>query len=434
MEIAYSISFAGMLFMITPWKFSLRITSQPNQAINNQEYASKISGIAVERLKFISETFAKLGHKFDEMASIYVAPDKHKAKLSDNIASEICNSCEFNTYNTKKNSLAKSRELIGRQLAGISVVIENLADDIGRSLHYKTDLEERIFLALAKSHIDASRIAVIENKSGRIEVNIKHQLQHDKKLWNRTVINTLNAVLGRRMQADDCEQVYVYNTRFVEEKPLLVSCGAAYLSKGRTGESGDSFSFIELKSGHMLLVISDGMGSGIQARNESAAAVDLLENFLVSGFDKNLAVKIVNSALALNDSYESFATLDICTVDLYSGDSEFVKLGAAPAFLKHDGKVFLIRSSSLPIGMLKDVEIEVSRKKLYHNDTLVMVTDGMLEAASFDRKNWIAGALKECPYDEPQEIADYLLLEAQRLTGGEIRDDMTVLAAKILEK
>ena len=434
-EVAFSMSFAGMLFMITPWKWGFRIASQRYPDLgNNQEYASKIRGMAVERLEFISQSFARLGHKFGEMASISEAPDKLKMKFSYDITPDVCDSCEFNTYKAKKNTLVESRELISRQFAGISGVIKNLSDEIDSSLHFNEVLEERIFVTLAKNKIDIEQVTVLHNKFGRCEVNIKHPFYHDKKLWNRTVIHTLNSVLGRKMQADENEKVFIYNTRFIEEKPLQVSCGAASAAKGITGESGDSYSFIELKSGHMLLVISDGMGSGVRARNESAAAVDLLENFLESGFDKKLAVNLINSVLALNNSYESFATLDICLIDLYTGDTEFIKLGAAAAYLMRDDKVFFIRSSSLPIGMLKDVEIEVSKKKLYPDDILVMVTDGLAEAASQNRKNWIAGALRECHYDNPQEIADYLLLEAKRMSDGEVRDDMTVLAARVLEK
>ena len=177
------------------------------------------------------------------------------------------------------------------------------------------------------------------------------------------------------------------------------------------------------------------MGSGKRARDESSAAVDLLENFLDSGFEKRLAVKIINSVLTAGNSDESFATLDICTVNLYTGDAEFVKLGAAPTFLMHGGKVSVISSSTLPIGMLKYVDMEVSRKQLTHGDILVMVTDGIVDASgAADKEEWIAGALSGCGYVNPQDIADYVLFEAQRLSDGQVNDDMTVLAARVWEK
>jgi stage II sporulation protein E len=193
---------------------------------------------------------------------------------------------------------------------------------------------------------------------------------------------------------------------------------------------------MEVKNGECLLALSDGMGTGHKAQAESAATVELLENFLESGFDKKLALKIINSVLALRNGEESFATLDICSVDLYTGDAEFIKIGAAATFLLRDGKVFVIRSTSLPIGMLKDVDMEISKRKLSPNDVLLMVTDGLLDISEMygDKEDWIANALRECRFINPQEIADYILFEAQRLSEGFIQDDMTVLAARILEK
>ena len=398
MEAVYSLSFAGMLFMITPWDFNFHITAHLNPAMDNtREYASKIRGMAVERLESFSGAFAGLGKKIHDNASI------------------------------------EGRELIGWQLAGVSGVIKDLADEMDSSLRFKTDLEEKLWSALAKNSIDVESITVFENKSGRYEVNLKHKLYYNKKRWNRTVIHMLNTVLQRRMQTDDdIDKALVNNTRFIEEIPLKVSCGAARLAKGHKPESGDSYSFIDLKDGNFLLILSDGMGSGKQAREESASAVELLDSFLASGFDKSLAVTIVNATLMLNKNDECFTTMDICAVDLYTGETEFIKMGASPTFILRGGAVFAIRSSTLPIGILKDVDMDITRKKMLRNDILVMVTDGMAEAVN--KEDWIADALRECHHTAPQDIADYLLSEAQRLTVGDIRDDMTVIVAGIWER
>ena len=496
LEVLYSMSFAGLLFLITPWKFNFHITAQLNPVIDNpQEYISGIRSMAVEQMGAYSEAFARLSHKFGEMAAAQERLDKRDVvKIADSVASEACKSCKkqqacwednfyatyqyvfglldqcekkgaasadeaaeefksqcvdpdhfisivnssFDLYKSNlawKNSLIAGREMISQQLSGVSEVIKNLAGDMDSFLQFKDDLAEKIIQALVKGNIDAQRVTVTEDKAGRLTVNIKHQFHYDKKQWNRTVIHMLNSVLKRRMQTGEDEREQVYNTRFIEERTYNVTCGASGVSKGHTGESGDSHSFMDLQSGHMLLIVSDGMGSGKRARDESSAAVDLLENFLASGFEKLIAVKIINSVLTVSNRDENFATLDICTINLYTGDAEFVKLGAAPAFLLHEGKVSVIASSTLPIGMLKYVDMEVTRKKLSHGDILVMVTDGVVDASDkADKEDWIAGALSECQYANPQDIADYLLFEAQRLSDGEINDDMTVLAARVWEK
>jgi len=395
-EVFYSLSFAGMLFMITPWKQNFNLTAQFSPVKVEKQDAPKIRDIAIERLKSLSQSFAQLGSVFSE------------------------------------NPVSDSRLLIGAQLTGVSGLIKNLAGELDNSLRFREDLEERVELALTKCNIEVDRISISENRFGRYEVRAAHQYHYKKKRWDRTVLKVVDTVLKRKFQVSE---TLTNSTWFIEEKSLDVTCGTACMAKGHQTESGDSYSFSDLKSGQKLMVLSDGMGSGKRAHDESATTVKLLESFLESGFDKEASIKIINSMLLLNDSDESFATLDLCTIDLYTGDAEFIKLGAASSFLLRNGKVFIIESSSLPIGMLKDVDMDMSREKLHINDILIMVTDGMTNPwAGEDRKDWIASTLEKCNYVNPQDIADYLLFEAQRWSDGKIRDDITVLVASICEK
>ena len=395
MEVFYSLSFAGMLFMVTPWKQNFNLTAQFSPAKIEKQDVSKLRDIAIERLKSLSQSFSQLGSVFAE------------------------------------DPVSDSRLLIGTQLTGVSGLIKNLAGELDDALRFREDLEKKVELALAKCKIDVDRISISENRFGRYEVRTSHQYYYKKKRWDKAVLKVVDTVLKRKFRISE---TLTNSTWFIEEKTLEVSCGTACIAKGRQTESGDSYSFVDLKNGQKLMVLSDGMGSGKRAHDESAATVKLLESFLESGFDKEASIKIINSMLLLNDSDESFATLDLCTIDLYTGDAEFVKLGAASSFLLRNGKVFIIESSSLPIGMLKDVDMDISKEKLYINDILIMVTDGMTNPwAGEDRKDWIASTLEKCNYENPQDIADYLLFEAKRWSDGKIRDDITVLVSRICE-
>ena len=48
---------------------------------------------------------------------------------------------------------------------------------------------------------------------------------------------------------------------------------------------------VEINDGKYVLAISDGMGSGEEAKNSSLHALRLLENLLLSGFDKNISLE-----------------------------------------------------------------------------------------------------------------------------------------------
>ncbi|MPM59366.1 Stage II sporulation protein E [bioreactor metagenome] len=178
------------------------------------------------------------------------------------------------------------------------------------------------------------------------------------------------------------------------------------------------------------------MGSGKAAGNESKTAIEMLEELSIAGFETETALDMINSMLILKSGDEAFATLDICCVDLYTGIAEFIKTGAASTFLVRGEKAKSISSSALPIGMLKDVYAQKSRLMLKPNDIILMMTDGVADIIEKDMnaEKWLALKLGELKGAKPKETAEYILEKAREKANGVIKDDMTVIAAKIWEK
>ena len=106
-----------------------------------------------------------------------------------------------------------------------------------------------------------------------------------------------------------------------------------------------------------------------------------------------------------------FCTLDVCLFDLYRGSCEFVKAGAAATFIKKKDKVEKIVSTTLPIGVIQNIEIDREVCDLESGDYVVMVTDGVLDAL---------------PAKE-QEFARSILSEVLKYSGEMPLDDMTIL-------
>jgi len=49
-------------------------------------------------------------------------------------------------------------------------------------------------------------------------------------------------------------------------------------------------------------------------------------------------------------------------------------------------------------------------------------------------KAWITRALADYKGNSPQELADYILEEAQKRYDGAVRDDITVIVSKVWER
>jgi len=496
-SMVYAIIASGLAFTLTPQSFYFNVAAAINPVLDSaDDYMDKIKEETTRRLDSFSSAFEKLADTFSGLSEPKTGLNKHDITLLiDDIAERACNGCphqewcwEDDLYNTHQqifsmlnacsqrgnattedmhkkfrndcknpeflvgelnavfnlyrndlrwhNRISETRELISQQLHGVSGIVKCLSDEIDMSLRFHEGLEEEMIMSLLKQKVEVASVVVLEDNSGRYKVSISHRTCHNKKSCTKEILPVLNSVLRRKMRIEstDCEvRNGICHVRFIEDQKLRITHGIAHRAKNARKGSGDSYSATMLRNGSCLLALSDGMGSGERARRESTATVGLLEDFIESGFDKELAVRMINTVLVLKSSEESFSTLDICSVDLYTGQAEFIKIGAAEAYVLRSGNVSIIRSSSLPIGMLNDVDLETTTRNLKHDDIIIMATDGITSVGGVEERDWIKHILKNCKYSNPQDVADYLLDEAIK-REGKPKDDMTVLAARVWEK
>jgi stage II sporulation protein E len=138
----------------------------------------------------------------------------------------------------------------------------------------------------------------------------------------------------------------------------------------------------------------------------------------------------------MNANEEIFATLDICIIDLYNGKIEFIKNGACPTYVKNKKRVQVVKSLSLPAGILNNINLTTYDKDIEDQDILVMCSDGIIESNS-EYKNkevWVKNLLEQMETTNAQKIADILLKEAIDNNYGKAKDDMTVIVTKIIKK
>jgi stage II sporulation protein E len=175
------------------------------------------------------------------------------------------------------------------------------------------------------------------------------------------------------------------------------------------------------------------MGAGQKAFNQSNAAINLLEQFIETGFDKDTAIKLINSILVLKSDEDSFATIDLTAVDLYDGKVEFVKIGAVPTFIKKEEKVEVVKAVSLPAGILSNIETELICKKVDNGDFIIMMSDGVVDSflKEEEGEQALVNYIDNIKSINPQEIADIVLNKALSNCGKRPLDDMTVMVAKI---
>ena len=346
-----------------------------------------------------------------------------------------------NNYNVNeeiKERLAEGKNILSTHISNISSTLDNLLNDFKREVTIDTELERVVKRVLSKSSIYYNDVFCYIDKSGRIKIRISMNNCEGTNYCEKKIVSLLsNSIRMKLCIVDDgCNINPKTNECIVtiEEKPkyYMVSYGAIE-SKCGENQTGDNYSFGKTVNGNYMTILSDGMGSGPEAGEESKATVDLVEKLMEAGFNEDITVNTVNSIMGMRFAEdEKYATLDLNKVNLYNGDTIFVKIGAAPSFIKRGHEVEAINSKNLPFGLVDEVEVEVIKKVLKPGDVLINVSDGILDIdkSNSEKLTWIEEYLKNINAD-PRELSEKILDRAKKLSNGIIKDDMTVIVSRV---
>ena len=177
------------------------------------------------------------------------------------------------------------------------------------------------------------------------------------------------------------------------------------------------------------------MGSGDKACSDSTMVVELMQKFLEAGFQMEMAIQMINSALLTGEENSNMSTLDLCSIDLYSGECRFVKVGSSSSYIKRQHLVDRISAGNLPMGIFQKPDMEIVSRKLMDGDYVIMVSDGILDALSQGiGEDMLPEIIGNSNLENPGEIASSVLNFCIRQCKGHIRDDMTVLVIGIWKK
>lgn len=220
-----------------------------------------------------------------------------------------------------------------------------------------------------------------------------------------------------------------------EDTAFYTMAGVSAKKKNGSSVNGDNYTMFTMENGRHYLCLSDGMGSGSRACQESELVVDLLQKFVEAGFHEEIAIRMMNSAMVLQGADNAYSTLDLAKMNLYEGELELYKIGAAATFIRRGTETEYIASSSLPAGARLDSKPEIVRRKLESGDFLVMVSDGVLEYLHVKNpEEKFAEILSDIQTDNASALAQRALERVLLFTGGYAMDDMTILVTGIWEK
>ena len=292
---------------------------------------------------------------------------------------------------------------------------------------------------LREHKIIARKIYINENNKGLLEVRFlaKRKKKHNIKV--AVLQKVISEAVGKKMRLSKeslsivTEQYNEY--QLFEEVNFMTLSGTARQTKNQGEFSGDNFAVMELNSGQTFMSICDGMGTGKKAWKYSEIIIDLLEKMIDSGFEESTTLKLANGVMLTGNQWQEPAAVDMALIDQYSGTCQFLKLGAACTYVKRGSWVECIKSTSLPLGVLEEIDMETITKKLYDGDFVIMVSDGIVDALNCqDKEEAMGRIIMDINTSNPKQMAAGILTKALTMCKGVPKDDMTVICTGVWEK
>lgn len=418
------------------------MTREDVTKILNEEICDKICSYCPER-NHCHRTFQEDTKKvFDEL--INVAFDRGKVTLLD-IPSYLTSRCkqtsailgsvnaltsQYKKYLTMMSDVDTSKVLIADQLLGISKVISSLSKEVESNISFDTVRENKILDELTYHNVVCIDAVVYEKD---IHTEIASLVVRNEDSARLRIEDCVSKVCGCKMALYESfpsvrPNYTVLNLRTAPRFDCIF--GIAQKTKENSKVSGDTYSLVRLDGDRILFAISDGMGSGERAEDVSEISISLIENFYKAGFDNEIILSTVNKLLNLHKE-DIFSALDIGVIDLRNGIVDFIKMASPVTHILNEDGVKVITSSTLPMGIVEDLNPIVKKEVINANDYIIMVSDGISD--SFENDEVFKEEIKSLKIKNPQELADAILNKALNQNNGYAVDDLTVLVLKIFE-
>lgn len=318
------------------------------------------------------------------------------------------------------------RRIYTDQLSGVRDILRDMGtlNTALLSAYRDRSAEERAERVLKENGVEKPQAFVMQDKNGKLRVEAYGATE---PRVTREYLGTLLArAIGCELELPEVGGSGSGN-RFrilaAERTRLSAKVGAYQLAFGGNRVCGDCYDCFTAADGSLYVILSDGMGTGSRARVDSAMACSVLSKLLKSGVALSAALETVNTVLMVKSADESFATLDICKIDLNTGECAVYKAGAATTYIKSSDKLIRASLSSPPAGTGGKLTVPAQKFSVRKGDVIVMMTDG----ANPDEQ-WLSRELSK-PAD-PDALSERIAKAARAAENGR-GDDISVVAVTV---
>lgn len=222
------------------------------------------------------------------------------------------------------------------------------------------------------------------------------------------------------------------------ENPVLPGFQVSGKSEAPNLVGGDFFDFFPLtgaSAGVMGIVVADACGHGIGAAVLSAQTHAYLRALSLTTDDVSNLLALTNHCLCQNESRQ-FVTAFLAGLDPQSLVLTFTGAGHPPGYvLGSKGRIkAVLESTGYPLGMIPSADFPPMSLTLKPGDTVLLLTDGITEAAAPSGRQFGAERAVEMVRrhlnKDPDEILSALFAAVADFCNMKCHDDLTAVIIK----
>jgi len=202
--------------------------------------------------------------------------------------------------------------------------------------------------------------------------------------------------------------------------------------------AGDFFDFFLLDSCRLFIVIADVSGKGVGPALLMAVSRTHIRNLAAKGHSPAQILTELNQLLIQDRDQPMFVTVFVAEYNISSGDLCYANGGhVVPYLITKDALVAQFgEPTGTIVGMLEDAEFGEETIQLKKDETIVLYTDGILEArlpeGEFFGERHFETLLSANAEMSLIELCDSALATVKAYQANKLSDDVTVLALRKL--
>jgi phosphoserine phosphatase RsbU/P len=215
-----------------------------------------------------------------------------------------------------------------------------------------------------------------------------------------------------------------------------IDAASAYEPAGGDTEiGGDYYDLFRAPDESLWLAIADVCGKGVRAATKTSMIKYSVRSLVAAGFSPRRVVTEVNRMVAEGRDPSDIVTLWVGRVDLLGESLTWSSGGHPPGMLRQgpDGGIVRLAANGPLLGAVAEVDYPEESVRFAPGDTVLLYTDGVTEARSGNRffgEERVEEALS--PGGTAAEVVDRLQASVRRFVQAALRDDVAVLAVRLL--